>query len=174
MAHRCARQEKIEWAPSHYDCRPSDFLLTGFACVRGGLFGGHCFSVWGEGEEKGEERKGVGAWRSNLTSKPWKVRALTQVRFSQKIQKTDEGDLTTRTLSGKWHPAAHRLRVSSATTPPLCDVPPSITAILAKSRAQRTDQERDQLAAFYRSIAPQLCPVRERLATLVQQLQQVE
>ena len=46
----------------------------------------------------------MGAWRSNLTSKPWKVRALTQVRFSQKIQKTDEGDLTTRTLSGKWHP----------------------------------------------------------------------
>ena len=72
-------------------------------------------------------------------------------------------------------PPARRLRVSSTTmAPPLYDVPPTIAAILAKSPAQRTDQECTRLAAFYRSIAPQLHCVRERLATLQHQMQQVE
>ena len=118
VAHRSASQEKIEWAPSHYDCRPNDFLLTGFACVRGGLFGGHCFSVWGEGKERGE--KGGGGMAKHPRVQTVEGTRSDTSTILKKIPKADEGDLTTRTLSGKCHPAAvsrNSLAGSSRTGP---------------------------------------------------------
>jgi len=61
--------------------------------------------------------------------------------------------------------AAFQLAVT-ASPAPLCDVPAEIAAPLGKPAAQRSPQERAMLAAFYRSIAPELAPVRDRLHTL--------
>ena len=45
-------------------------------------------------------------------------------------------------------------------------LPPPISAILSKAAARRSDAERGQLAAYYRSIAPALAPLRDKLADL--------
>lgn len=65
------------------------------------------------------------------------------------------------------HAASMTLRLAVTASPaPLHDIPAEIVAVLAKPAAQRSPQERDTLAAFYRRIAPELAPVRERLSTL--------
>lgn len=55
---------------------------------------------------------------------------------------------------------------------PLCDVPDAIVALLGKPVAERSAQDRAALAAFYRGIAPELAPVRDRLRTLRRLLEQ--
>ena len=54
----------------------------------------------------------------------------------------------------------------AASPAPLHDVPAEIAAVLGKPAAQRSPQERAALAAFYRRIAPELAPVRNRVRTL--------
>lgn len=49
---------------------------------------------------------------------------------------------------------------------PIRDIPPSIADIVATAASERTTAEASTLAAFYRSIAPELKPVRDRLDTL--------
>jgi len=61
--------------------------------------------------------------------------------------------------------AAFQLAVT-ASPAPLCDVPDAVVSMLGKPAAQRSPKERTILAAFYRSIAPELAPVRDRLHTL--------
>lgn len=69
-------------------------------------------------------------------------------------------------------------RFSAATAPrPIraADAPPAnLVATLAKPGDQRTDQERGELAAFYRTIAPLLQPVRDQLATLEKQRKELD
>ena len=63
--------------------------------------------------------------------------------------------------------SAGYLRMSATTMePPIRDIPPSIAAIVATAASERTAAEASSLAAFYRSIAPKLEPVRNRLDTL--------
>ncbi len=58
-------------------------------------------------------------------------------------------------------------RISTTTMPPpLCDLPAEIATILQVERAQRNTEQSEQLAAFYRQIAPQLAPLRKRRARL--------
>ncbi len=64
-----------------------------------------------------------------------------------------------------------RLRFSvTASDPPLTDIPPSLARIIATPESQRTAEQTAALAAFYRSIAPELEPVRQRLLQLQKQL----
>ncbi|HYT93384.1 MAG TPA: DUF1553 domain-containing protein, partial [Gemmataceae bacterium] len=53
-------------------------------------------------------------------------------------------------------------------------LPPKIKAILAVERDQRKDAEKAELAKYYRSIAPELKPARDRVAVLQKQLAQVK
>ena len=50
------------------------------------------------------------------------------------------------------------------------DVPEPIAAILAVTPEARSDQQRGELAAYYRSIAPQLEAERKKLTALEEQL----
>ena len=50
--------------------------------------------------------------------------------------------------------------------PPIRDIPPSIADIIAAPASERTAAEASSLAAFYRSIVPELEPVRIRLDQL--------
>ncbi len=60
----------------------------------------------------------------------------------------------------------------TASPAPLHDVPAEIAAVLSKPAAQRSPQQRAVLAAFYRRIAPELVPVRDRLRALGRLLEQ--
>ena len=68
--------------------------------------------------------------------------------------------------SGTGYPVERYRLSATALTPPLHDVPPSIAKIVANGPDRRTDQDRATLGAFYRSIAPELQPIRNRLARL--------
>ncbi|MHC4401688.1 MAG: glycosylhydrolase-like jelly roll fold domain-containing protein, partial [Planctomycetota bacterium] len=68
-----------------------------------------------------------------------------------------------------------RFRISATTMkPPLYDVPPPVAKILAAGPGQRRRDDQATLAAFYRSIAPQLQPIRDRLARLETELEESE
>ena len=60
-----------------------------------------------------------------------------------------------------------RLSVTTAPRPVRVDLspPPQIQTILAIAADQRSDTQKNELAAYYRSIAPSLEPVRQQLAT---------
>ena len=63
--------------------------------------------------------------------------------------------------------SAGSVRMSATTMgPPIRNVPPSIADIVATPASERSAAEASSLAAFYRSIAPKLEPVRKRLDTL--------
>ena len=58
-----------------------------------------------------------------------------------------------------------RLSVTSSSSPErIVDIPSRLRPILAIAAADRTDQQRGDLAAFYRSIAPSLKPSRDLVA----------
>jgi hypothetical protein len=68
-----------------------------------------------------------------------------------------------------------RFRVAVTTMPtPLRDVPSDIADILKVEQGKRNSQQAEQLAAFFRSITPQLAPPRGRLSRLQSQIQQVQ
>jgi hypothetical protein len=64
-----------------------------------------------------------------------------------------------------------RLSATSGSTPErIVQLPARLRPILAVAPAQRTEQQRTDLAAFYRTIAPALKPTRDRIADLQKQL----
>lgn len=68
-----------------------------------------------------------------------------------------------------------RFRVAVTTMPtPLRDVPSETADILKIEQGKRSSQQAEQLAAFFRSIAPQLAPARQRLSRLQLQIRQVQ
>jgi hypothetical protein len=65
-----------------------------------------------------------------------------------------------------------RFRLSAATAPRpvrMSQVPDGVSKILAAAPASRTAAQKDELARYYRSIAPELAKVREQLASLARQ-----
>ena len=73
--------------------------------------------------------------------------------------------------AGSTGSATQRIRVSATTMKgPLHDIPPGIARILATSIEERTDRQAAQLGAFFRSISPDLQPVRSRYGKLKAQL----
>lgn len=54
------------------------------------------------------------------------------------------------------------------------ELPPELAAVLNKPADQRSEAEAEQLAAYYREIAPTLGPVRERLKELESEKQRLE
>jgi hypothetical protein len=64
-----------------------------------------------------------------------------------------------------------RLSVTSSNTPQrVVEVPARLRPILKLAAPERTDKERKDLAAFYRTVAVPLKPVRDRIADLQKQL----
>jgi hypothetical protein len=60
-----------------------------------------------------------------------------------------------------------RLSVTSGTTPQrVVEIPAKLRPILAIPAAQRTEKQRTDLSAFYRTVAPSLKPARDRVAAL--------
>ena len=69
--------------------------------------------------------------------------------------------------------AAVRFSVTTA-EPPLFDIPPEIDQIMETPAAERTAEQIDAVAAFFRTIAPGLEPVRQRLQQLRNQFDHVK
>jgi hypothetical protein len=69
-----------------------------------------------------------------------------------------------------------RLSVATASRPVRAadQLPPAIAEIVARSEADRTPEQRDQLAAYYRGIAPALEPQRRELAEVEQRRKVLE
>ena len=64
-----------------------------------------------------------------------------------------------------------RLSVTSSSTPQrVVEIPAKLRPILSIAAAERTDRERKDLAAFYRTVAVSLKPTRDRIADLQKQL----
>ena len=64
-----------------------------------------------------------------------------------------------------------RLSVTSSSTPQrVVEIPARLRPILAIAAADRTEQQRKDLAAFYRTVAPSLKPTRDRVAELQKKL----
>ena len=64
-----------------------------------------------------------------------------------------------------------RLSVTSSNTPErIVQVPARLRPILSIAAADRTDQQKKDLAAFYRTVAPSLKPERDRLVELQKEL----
>ncbi len=69
--------------------------------------------------------------------------------------------------TGQQNGSMDRFRIATTTMKsPLCDIPAEIATILQVAEELRSKEQAEQLAVFYRSIAPALAPVRERLAQL--------
>jgi len=67
-----------------------------------------------------------------------------------------------------------RVSVSSSTTPErVVELPARLRPILNLTEAERTEQQRKDLAAFYRGVAPALKPTRERITALQKDLKAV-
>jgi mono/diheme cytochrome c family protein len=68
-----------------------------------------------------------------------------------------------------------RLSVTSSSTPQrILDVPARLRPVLAIPVAERTDQQKKDIAAVYRSVARALEPARERLASLQKELRSLD
>src|SRR5690606_3037769 len=69
-----------------------------------------------------------------------------------------------------------RLSVTNAAKPVRAgnDLPAEVADVIKPAPAERTEEQRSRLAAFYRSIAPELAPVRKQLADLERQKAQIE
>ena len=70
-----------------------------------------------------------------------------------------------------------RVSVTSAARPVHAEgagMPENVTAILAATADERTEEHQKELAAYYRSIAPQLAETRNEIASLKKQKQAVE
>jgi hypothetical protein len=64
-----------------------------------------------------------------------------------------------------------RLSVTSTATPErVVEIPATLRPILATAAADRTDEQRTDLAAFYRTVAESLKPLRERIADFQKEL----
>ena len=51
----------------------------------------------------------------------------------------------------------------------LPSVPDHLVKVLARKPGQRTEQQKTELAKYYRSVAPESAPVREKIAALRKQ-----
>lgn len=69
-----------------------------------------------------------------------------------------------------------RLSVTNAAKPVRAgnELPAEIADVIKTAPAERTEEQKSRLAAFYRSIAPELAPVRKQLADLERQKAQIE
>ncbi len=109
---------------------------------------------------------------ANSSERPPGSRVLI-LRTKEKLGFSDGTTLEIK-LRSKPHPPggpARRIRISATTmSGPLHDIPPGIARILATSIEKRTNDEAARLAAFFRSIAPQLQPVRDCHGKLTDQL----
>src|SRR5207237_364912 len=64
-----------------------------------------------------------------------------------------------------------RLSVTSSSTPQrVVEIPAKLRPILAIPATNRTEKQRAELSAFYRTVAPSLKPTRDRLAALEKEL----
>jgi hypothetical protein len=64
-----------------------------------------------------------------------------------------------------------RLSATASTTPQrIVEVPARLRPVLSVAAAERTEQQRKDLAALYRTVAPALKPTRDRLADLQKEL----
>ena len=68
-----------------------------------------------------------------------------------------------------------RISVTSSRTPQrIVDIPAKLRPILSVPAAQRTEQQRKDLSALYRTVAPSLKPARDRLAVLQKELRALD
>jgi hypothetical protein len=68
-----------------------------------------------------------------------------------------------------------RFRLSATTvSPPPRPIPSQIREILEIARANRSNEQQAEIARYYRSISPELQPLRERVAKLEQQMKELD
>jgi hypothetical protein len=83
--------------------------------------------------------------------------------------------LTLKADGQTWPIKTKAVRLSATTAdPPLVDIPPSISQIMKIRADERTAGQAAMLAAFFRSIAPDLEPVRKRIRQLKEQRDSVK
>jgi hypothetical protein len=67
-----------------------------------------------------------------------------------------------------------RVSVISSAVPELQDIQARIRPLLALGRDKRNPQQREQVYAYYRTIAPELAPLRQKIEELQQQLEKLQ
>jgi hypothetical protein len=122
--------------------------------------------------------------RKNRTTGGWAI--LPQVgkphealfEFAQPIASADGGSTLTITLEFQSIYAQHtigKLRLSCTTTPQpsRAALPKNVREALAIDPAKRTDAQKQTIATYYHTVAPLLAPIRQQIASLEQQKQQL-
>ena len=122
----------------------ADFSQTGFDVAR--AIDGDERTGWAFANETGRPHAAVFELREPVTAKPGDVFVVTLVQS---------------------HGAQHtlgRFRLSATTAPaPVRELPPSILTTLALEPTERTAEQRDELAKYYRPLSPQFAALNKQL-----------
>ncbi|MCA9099764.1 MAG: DUF1553 domain-containing protein, partial [Planctomycetales bacterium] len=124
-----------------------------------------------DGQAKPVDEKPVG-WKVLPSSDEWRSIVLPT---NEAIEVPAGSRLTIAVEQAQ--PTLAALRVSAtgdARAGELASIPPSVLAVLRTAAGDRTDAQRDELAKYFLSVAPELQQVRERLAVVKKQLDEVE